>query len=232
MKRIIALLGALMLTLAFATPAHATTYVTQGYYQMNEAAHATVLVDSSGLSHNGTIGSEVSVNPSTGTHSWLKPAPTTKQDNNRLDQVPTTAGLPVPGSHDFQITVKFRTDQSGNCAKFVGWGQSPKQMFKMDNCGGLVACNWIGSSATNSVETTTVGQYNDANWHVATCTKNLNQIYVTVDGVQGPVKSVTIGNVSPTLPFSIGGKASCNPPTVDCDYYTGYMDYVLVQIAP
>jgi hypothetical protein len=50
-----------------------------------------------------------------------------------------------------------------------------------------------------------------------------------IDGVYAARNVGVVGNIANDWPLSIGGKYSCNPPNVTCDYFAGDIDYLRIE---
>jgi hypothetical protein len=52
---------------------------------------------------------------------------------------------------------------------------------------------------------------------------------MTVDGAVRRSPVGPIGPIANSAPLSIGGKSQCDQVSVDCDYYSGHIDWVRIQ---
>ena len=144
--------------LGVGAPAGAAATKTVALYQMNEAAGATVLVDSSGSGLHGTIGSEVvegTVVSGATAHrfTYLKPN-TPPAHPGHLDTVPNTSKLD-PGTSDYAVSMRVKwTHNFGN---MIQKGQSGGSggYFKWEAPSGVVKCLFrdsAGVSKTGQLE--------------------------------------------------------------------------------
>ncbi|MGH2597702.1 MAG: LamG-like jellyroll fold domain-containing protein [Actinomycetota bacterium] len=205
-------------------------------WQMNEPTGATVIVDGSGHGLSGTIGSAVVtgwvVDGATGYH-WpftLQNQPPPKPE--RLVQVPSDALN--PGTHDYAVTVRFRTTHSGGNIIQKGQAGSPTGYFKWQDPKGRLSCLFRGlvngSLVGTSVNSGTL-LMNDGVWHTVTCTRTTNAITMVIDGTTTRTKSGATGSISNRVPLTIGGKLNCDQVSVTCDYFSGDIDFVRIDMS-
>lgn len=230
-KRVVLFFSAVALVLlAVPTMAGAAADNTVALYQMNEASGATLLVDSSGNGLNGTIGADVesgaTYNGATG-HRWSNLAPNGPKLPGRITNVPHDTRL-NPGTGEFAFTVRYRTTRSfGN---IIQKGQSGTSggYFKLQNPGGIPECMYRGGDG--SQRGVTAGRnLSDGEWHTVRCERRSDSVAMYIDGVYAARIDGVVGNVANTAPLSIGGKTSCNPPNVTCDYFVGDIDSVRIE---
>jgi hypothetical protein len=210
--------------------------VTIAHWQMNEGSGARTMVDSGPKGIDGSIGSAVqtgvshagakgyrwsSVNP---TAPPAKPERLVLVSDSRLN----------PGSRDYAVTVRFRTTHSyGNMIQ-KGQGQTRGGYFKWEIPNGRLFClfvsrdsqgNFIGSRGIKAPRA-----LNDGAWHTVRCEKTANQVTMTIDGSTVVRSSTgTIGPISNSAPLSIAGKSQCDQVSVDCDYFSGDIDWVRIE---
>ncbi len=201
-------------------------------WQMNEAAGATVMVDSSGHGLDGTIGAQVQTHVSSAGRTGYFFSHTTNgkadpADPQRLVTVPNNALL-NPGSGDYSVTITTRFSPSANYRNLMQKGQTgtPGGFFKLEVDRGGVTCLFRGSSGSGAVGT---GMINDSAWHTLTCARTAGAVTMTVDGRQTARRSVVTGTISNSMPLAIGGKPACASATVECDYFAGYVDSVVIN---
>ena len=205
-----------------ASPAGAAATHTLALWNMNEVPGSTTLVDSSGSGINGTIGDQVLLNGSYDSF-WYGQQP----NSQHLDLVDSP--LLNPGTRGYAVTVRFKgVLPNGNLLQ-KGQSGAIGGYFKiqLDSGGGRVLCTFVGLAGSGSVWSST--KVDDGLWHVVTCARTATQVSVTVDERVVGVTAHATGRISNTWPLSIGGKSQCNQVTVWCDYYTGQVDYVLIQ---
>ncbi|MCU0299958.1 MAG: LamG domain-containing protein [Candidatus Nanopelagicales bacterium] len=214
-----------------ALPANAVTLTTVAYYQMNENAGATVMVDSSGSGLNGTIGSAVQTGVvyagATGYRwRWTKPNQPPAQpqrlvtvaDNGKLD----------PGTSTYSVTIRYRTTKAfGNIIQ-KGQNKTTGGYFKFQAPKGVLKCLFKGSNGEQRTASSKV-PLNDGQWHTVTCKRNAKQVSMWVDGVVTSRANGTTGSISNNQPLSIGGKNTCDQISITCDYFVGDIDYVKIE---
>lgn len=226
----LALGAALAGTAAAALPASAAS-APVAVWQMNEAAGATVMADSSGHGINGTIGSEVQTHTVVGSRvayafPYLKNGvpPTHPQ---HLVRVPADPRL-NPGTADFAVTMTLRFKPGANGGNVLQKGQasSPGGYFKLEIDRGGVSCLFRGASGSGAVGT---GVISDNVFHTIRCARTATGVTMTVDGRQTASRTVRTGSISNAAVLTIGGKPSCNQTTVQCDYFSGTIDGVQID---
>lgn len=225
---LVAAAGALAVTGA-AGPASAAA--ARANWQMDERAGTTVMVDRSGHGLDGQIGARVQTHTVIdGRLGYLFPHTTNlandPADPEHLVVVPDSPTL-NPGTGDYSVTVTTRFGPSANYRNLVQKGQSTTGggFFKLEVDHGGVTCVFRGSGGRASVST---GLINDKTWHTVTCARTAGAVTMTVDGVVGAARSVATGNIVNGEPLAIGGKADCANPDVECDYFAGYVDQVVI----
>lgn len=222
--------GMVMITTALGqTPALATATIVQARYEMNEAAGATVMLDTGPNPVNGTIGSVVQtgvvVLGATG-YRWSKVNPTAPPANpQRIIQVNNQALN--PGTRDYAITIRYRsTFKFGNILQ-KGQAHVTGGYWKVEQPGGFVNCFFTGHGGKASFKSTVAT--NDGQWHVVRCERTVAGVTLTIDGtVIGQTLHAT-GSISNTSPLTIGGKLNCDNITITCDYFSGDIDYVIIE---
>lgn len=206
---------------------------TVALYQMNEAPGAAVLVDSSGNGLNGLVGADVTTgatyNGATG-HRWANLEPNGPREQGRITNVPHDARL-NPGTDEFAFTIRYRTTRSfGNIVQ-KGQSGAPGGYFKMENPTGEPRCLFRG--ADGSQRGVTAGRkLSDGEWHTVRCERRADSVAMYIDGVYVARNAGPTGTIANDWPLSIGGKFSCNPPNVTCDYFAGDIDYLRIESGP
>jgi hypothetical protein len=216
-----------IVALATASPASAAVTQTLALYNLNEAPGSSVLVDDSGNGYNGTIGTSITQDGAEHTFPWHNGAAGGSVDLQHLDLVPNSALN--PGTRDYSVTMRLKfTLAVGNVLNLgQSGGVGGMVKFQLDDKGGRIACQFVGSLGSATVTSPSV--INNGTWHVVTCARTATQLQMTLDGAVVSTSKHATGTIAPNLPLSIGGKSQCSPPTVDCDYYTGQIDYVQIQ---
>ncbi len=226
------LIGAVITATALtgAIPAHAAANHPVAIWEMNEAAGAHVMVDSSGHGINGRIGTEVQtgmvVNGAKG-YQFPRLTPNKPPTHpEHLITVPDSSALD-PGTRDYAITFRMRTTQSfGN---IIQKGQSGVAggYFKFQAPRGVVQCLFRGSAGNGGVSSNR--PLNDGQTHTIRCERTANLVTLTVDGVVTGRHTGPTGNISNTWPLSIAGKTKCDQVKVTCDYFPGFIDRVQID---
>ena len=196
-------------------------------YQMNEAAGASTLIDSSGNGINGIIGADVTTGVNVGgavAHRFS--GSDAVADPSQLDWLADDPRLD-PGTREFAITVRMRTSSTHQNLLQKGQSGAAGGYWKIEMSDGPATCLFQGSDGQRGVSTNTA--VNDGEWHTIRCERRDDSVAIYLDGefqrrLDGPT-----GNISNDWLVAIGGKSSCNPPTVECDYFTGDMDFVTFE---
>jgi hypothetical protein len=220
--------------------------VTVARWQLNEPAHATVMVDASGNGHNGSIPAQthpampqiITGVTQAGTKSafyrWRNHCPAcAPADPTRVISVPDapdgSLDITDPNVH-YTIVFRFRTTHPfGN---YMQKGQSATRggQIKVQGPKGNVQCLFKGA---NGVRVGTgwgaSRPLDDGQWHTVTCVHTATQVKEFVDDNPKPVvKNGVTGPIDNRTAMTIGGKLSCDQVTTTCDYFSGDMDYVKV----
>jgi hypothetical protein len=196
-------------------------------WEMNEPPGATTMVDSSGSGLHGTIGSAVGTgiitNGATG-YRWFGPDPEVETPE-RL--VLVESPLLNPGTDDYAVTLRVYTGAGDQNILQKGQANTVGGMFKIDMVRGQVICMYRGSAGRASVRSTQTIW--DNSWHTIRCERRASRVTLTIDG--GPSQSISkpTGNISNSWEFSIGGKSRCDPPDVQCDYFIGRIDNIVIE---
>ena len=210
--------------------------VTIALWRMDEGWGASTMGDAGPHGMDGSVGSAVQTGVD---HSgskgyrwpWTDPgAPPAKPQ--RLVRVGDSRLN--PGSRDYSVTIRFRTSAASGNVLQKGQGLTPGGYFKVEIPGGRAFCLFVSRDSQGNLR----GQrgikapraLNDGAWHTVRCEKTADQVTMTVDG-STVVRSETgpIGPISNSMPLSIGGKSQCDQVSVDCDYFSGHIDWVRIQ---
>jgi Concanavalin A-like lectin/glucanases superfamily len=222
--------AALAGVLALAVPADAATPVAN--WQMNEAAGARTMVDSSGNGLNGTIGTHVQTGVAlTGGGTgyrfpYIKPN-TPPADPEHLVTVPNNTRL-NPGSGNFAVEFRMRTTHSFGNVIQKGQAGSKGGYFKFQQPSGKISCLFRGSLGSSTASSGTV-RVNDGNWHVVRCERTSSSVTMWIDGVRTGRNFNPTGTIANTRPVTIAGKGNCDQITITCDYFSGDLDYVKIE---
>jgi len=226
--------GVVMALAFIPQPLDAATDQTIAQWDMNEPSGngTRALVDGSGNSQHGTIGSSVlsgvEYAGATGhKFTWVLPnqAPA---DPSRLDQVPSSTGL-NPGTRDYAVIFRYRSTQ--NFGNVVQKGQAGSVntggYWKFEQPLGFMTCLFRDASTSAAVKSPI--STNDGQWHVIRCEREAHRLTLTIDGVVVSQRNAQPHNISNTRPITIGGKLNCDQIRITCDYFVGELDYVRIE---
>jgi hypothetical protein len=233
-------LAALALPVGLAN-ANAAAPVTVADWEMNDAAGATVMMDSSGNGIDGAIASNAAPMLLTGVNlggtdtgfrwSNVKPnqPPATPQ---RIVQIDNDALN--PGTRDWRISFRYRTSHPfGNIVQ-KGQSQSKGGQIKFQLPQGQISCMFKGSSGERrSIKT--IGAYDDNVFHVVVCTRLSTGVTLQVFDSSGTTLLETrqingsSGSISNAIPMTVGGKINCDQIAITCDYFAGDIDWLKVE---
>jgi hypothetical protein len=226
-----------VLAVAYATiviaapePALADTEVVANW-QMNEGSSASTMIDSGPFGLHGDIGDDVitdySILGATG-YRWLYKRPNEfPAEPERLITVPHDWHL-NPGSGDFAIEFRYRTDKNFGNVLQKGQSHSAGGYFKFEQPNGFMTCLFKDGSGKRRATTSPIAT-NDNQWHTIRCELDGSRLKLYVDGNLVRNVSQSLGEIANTKDFSIGGKQDCDQVSVTCDYFTGQIDYVTIE---
>jgi hypothetical protein len=196
-------------------------------WEMNEAAGATRMHDSGPNNLSGTIGSAVQTGVSAGgakAYRWTSknmagthPERLVKVSSSRLN----------PGRAAFVVKIRLRTGARDQNIVQKGQARTSGGMWKIDMVEGHVKCTFKGSRGRVGVGSRKT--VSDSVWHTIRCVRRSTGVSIRVDGGTSRKTAGTTGRIANSSKLSIGGKASCDPPRVECDYYIGLLDRVVVR---
>ena len=228
-RRILTLSVALAGVLLLASPGNAAT--PRAIWQMNEAAGATIMGDSSGHGLNGTIGSHVQTGVAlTGGGTgyrfpYLKPN-TPPADPEHIVRVANNPLL-NPGTGNFAVEFRMRTTHSfGNIIQ-KGQAGSAGGYWKFQQPSGKVSCLCGGSAGSSGAGSTV--RVNDGNWHTVRCERTSSSVTMYIDGQRTGRNTNPTGTIANTRPVTIAGKGNCDQVNITCDYFSGDLDYVKIE---
>lgn len=200
-------------------------------WEMNEAPGASVAKDS-GPSHlDGAVGNVIRTGQVQGSSTFYTypygPPNKTPADTPRLVTVDSAALN--PGNRDFSISFTYRTTRDfGNIIQ-KGQHGAKGGYFKIEQPMGHLTCLFRGvlpNGQLNGVLVNSGILLDDGNWHAITCTRTANEVTMTIDGTLTRRTTGQSGNISNTVPLTIGGKTNCDQVAVTCDFFTGDIDRV------
>lgn len=203
-----------------ATPAPVVAAGEGARWQMEEPPGATVMVDSSGHGHHGTIPPEVRA----GGGKLAFPGMASVL-------VPHSTGL-NPGSADFSFAVRVRRTGGYADPNLIQKGQAdaPNGYYKIDYYKGQVVCTLKGSAATAIIGLP--ASISDKFFHTIRCSKTATGMRLDVDPgtarARSGTKLITIGSIANVKPLTLGGKTNCSDVEA-CDWFTGQMAWARVD---
>ena len=202
-------------------------------WQLNEAAGARTMVDSSGNALNGTIVTHVQTGIAlsgggTGYRfPYIRPN-TPPADPERLVVVPHNTRL-NPGSGNFAVEFRMRTTHSfGNIIQ-KGQAGSKGGYFKFQQPSGKVSCLFRGSASSSTASAGSTVRVNDGNWPTVRCERTPSSVTMYIDGQRTGRNTNPTGTIANTRPLTIAGKGNCDQIEITCDYFSGDPDYVRIE---
>lgn len=193
---------------------------------MNEPSGATTMHDSSGSNLSGKIGSAVQTGVVVGGAKGYRWSSQNKAGLHPERLVTVSSSRLNPGTGTFAVTVRLRTGAGDQNIIQKGQSTTVGGMFKVDMVRGYVNCVFKGSQGRVGVRSARTVW--DGVWHTVRCKRRSTGVSITVDGGTARATSGATGNIANSSVLAIGGKSSCNPPTVQCDYYVGLLDRALI----
>ena len=204
---------------------------------MDEVVGASVMSDASGHGHHGTIGPDVVTDVAdqgATSYRWLYTPPTSSYQPGRIINVPHASAF-NPGSGDYSITMRYRTNVPfGNIIQ-KGQGGAAGGYWKIENPGGHLTCVFRGvksSGGWNRKEVVSSIPLNDGQYHTITCERVGTTLRLIVDGVLDDTAGNSTGSISNNQPISIGGKTNCDNVSISCDYFSGWIDEISISAPP
>jgi hypothetical protein len=198
--------------------------------ELNEARGASVAHDTSGLHHNGDIGSHLVMNGSYGHWDRHSPAEHVYYGARHLIVVPDAADHSLdPGRGKFSVEIKFRTHESFGNVIQKGQATSHGGQVKFQIPGGRLTCMFKTSTGTATAGTRDL-RLIDIKLHVVRCDRTPTSVTMYVDGDRISRSKHATGNLDNNKPWTIGGKLNCGPGAGadSCDYFAGDIDYVRI----
>lgn len=203
-------------------------------WEMNEAPGVAVASDSGPNGLGAAVGSVIRTGQVEGASTFYRypygPPNTTPADTPRL-VVADSAAL-NPGTRDFSVSFTYRTTR--NFGNIIQKGQHGAKggYFKIEQPKGHLTCLFRGvlpNGQLNGVLVNSGVLLDDGNWHSITCTRTANEVTMTIDGTLTRHTTGQSGNISNTVPLTIGGKTNCDQVAVTCDFFTGDIDRVEID---
>jgi hypothetical protein len=230
-RKIVLLSVALVGVLLLAAPGNAATPVAN--WQMNEAAGASTMVDSSGNGLNGTIGTHVQTGVAltgggTGYRFPYAKPNTPPADPQHLVTVPNSSKL-NPGTGNFAVEFRMRTTHSFGNVIQKGQAGAPGGYWKFQQPSGKITCLFRGSAGSSTAGAGSTVRVNDGNWHTVRCERTPSSVTMWIDGQRTGRNTHATGTIANTRPVTIAGKGNCDQVEITCDYFTGDFDYVKIE---
>jgi Laminin G domain len=196
-------------------------------WEMNERPGARTMHDSSGSDIDGRIGSAVVTGVVTGGatgYRWTGQ----EDDGYHPERLVTVKSSRLnPGTGDFAVIVRLLTGAGDQNIVQKGQSHTSGGMFKIDMVEGHVICMYRGSQGRSAVRS---GQTVwDHAWHTIRCERRGSHVLLTVDGGTPRMNSGATGRIANSWELSLGGKLRCNGARVQCDYFVGRLDRVVVK---
>ena len=231
-RKLLTVTAALAGVLVMAAPAHAAINRPVAIWQMNEAAGARTMVDSSGNGLNGVIGTSVQtgVSVAAGNNAYRFPyvrPNTPPPDPQHLVTVPHDNRL-NPGTGEFAVELRMRTTHSFGNVIQKGQAGARGGYWKFQQPSGKISCLFRGSAGSSAASSGTV-RVNDGNWHTVRCERTSSSVTMWVDGAFTGRNRHATGTIANTRPLTIAGKGNCDQVEITCDYFSGDIDYVRIE---
>jgi len=196
-------------------------------WQMNEPPGARTMQDSSGSGLSGTIGTAIRTGVVVGGATGYS-FPGQNQDGVRPERLVTVYGSALnPWTAGFAVTVRFYTGAGTQNIVQKGQSGTAGGFFKVDMDQGRAFCTFRGSEGQRGIGSSQTLW--DHSWHTVRCERRSTGVTITVDGGAPRTTTGPTGSIGNGSALTIGGKASCSPPQVGCDYFVGGIDGVRVE---
>jgi hypothetical protein len=201
--------------------------------ELNESTGATVASDTSGMNHDGAIGSHIRMNGSYADWDRHSPDAGVYYGAAHLIMVPDDAQDDSLDPQTSRFVVEFRmrsTDKFGNIIQ-KGQAKTAGGQVKFQQPGGYVSCLFKTSSTQAAVKSSIAT--NDGQWHVIRCERTTSEVRLYIDGNLNKRIRKTTGNINNNKPWTIGGKFDCdtsdpNTGADSCDYFPGDIDWIRI----
>ncbi|HEX5533300.1 MAG TPA: LamG-like jellyroll fold domain-containing protein [Actinomycetales bacterium] len=194
--------------------------------QLNEPAGSATAVDSSGLKHDGSIGSHVVMNAVYAHFDRHPPGEGIPYGLAHLITIPdATDGSLDPGSGNFTIEIRYRTKENFGNVLQKGQARTVGGQVKLQQPKGKMSCMFKTPQGTATAGSGTT-PLNDNVFHTVRCERTPTSVTMYVDGVRTGRSTRSTGTLNNTKPWTIGGKSECDAVQVTCDYFAGDIDYV------
>jgi hypothetical protein len=218
-----------VVTLAAATGTASAAGSTVLDLELNSKS-GTTTPDASGMHHDGTVGSLVTVGSGYARFPYHSPDAGVYYGAKQLITVPDAKdGSLDPGAGRFSVEIRYRTTHAfGNIIQ-KGQATTVGGQVKFQQPKGKISCMFKTSTGTATASSGTL-LLDDGAWHVVRCDRTPSAVTMYVDGVKTMRINHTTGTLNNTKPWTIGGKLDCDAAAGSgadsCDYFAGDIDYV------
>jgi hypothetical protein len=215
---------------AVGAPASAASANPVAIWPMSEGKGATVMTDTSGHHLNGKIGNKITtgyVSHSVVNYHFPYVDNHSPYDSGHVVTVPDNSLLD-PGTGNFTVTVSFAYTQTNRNIIQKGQETTTGGDFKMEITNGIVDCLFRGSAGNGGVGAP-AGLIKAGTLHTVSCARTATQVQMKVDGKVVATTRHATGNISNSMPLSIGGKVACNGTTVECDPFVGDINWAQID---
>lgn len=195
-------------------------------WNMNEAAGAPVMRDSSGNHRSGIIGdfvtTGVTVDGFTGYQFTSGGAKGDPENLVIVDRAPLN-----PYRSTFKVFLRLKTTATDQNIIQKGQANTVGGSWKIEtDPEGHVVCTFRGAAGRGAIRSR--GNLADGNWHKVVCIRRPTAVVIIVGNFPRRDPGRT-GRIANNAPLAIGGKRSCTAPAVSCQYYDGLLDRVAVS---
>jgi len=196
--------------------------------ELNEPTGSTTAVDSSGLYHDGAIGSHVVMSGQYARFDRHSPGEGIPYGLAHLITIPDAAdGSLDPGSGNFSVELKYRTKENFGNVLQKGQARTVGGQVKFQQPRGKMTCMFKTPQGTATAGSGAT-PLNDNLWHTVRCDRTPTSVTMYVDGIRTGSSYNTTGTLNNKKPWTIGGKSECDAIQVGCDYFAGDIDYVKI----
>jgi Concanavalin A-like lectin/glucanases superfamily len=211
--------GAAVLAVVALAPGAAAASTVNALWHMDEAAGATLMVDSSGHNNTGTLHSVTAGVPG-------KVGTAYSFGGSKVQSYVEVPDSPTlnPGTAKINISVWFNTTSLPTSGDFdlVRKGDYPGQEYKVELLqGGIINCEFLGASA-HVVLHGGSGLANGA-WHHINCIASSTGEKLELGGKVVASSTKPVGSISNTTPVEIGAHPGS-------DWYKGKLDEVSITV--
>lgn len=196
--------------------------------ELNEATGASTARDTSGLGHDGAIGSHVVMSGNYAYFDRHSPSEGVSYGLDHLITIPDAAdGSLDPGAGNFSVEIRYRTKENFGNVLQKGQSRTVGGQVKFQQPKGKLTCMFKTPEGTATAGSGTT-PLNDNLFHTVRCDRTSTSVTMYVDGVRTGRSNNTTGNLNNRKPWTIGGKSECDGTSVSCDYFSGDIDYVRI----